>query len=94
MRWLSQIPQKIIDQAETIILPGVGHFKDAMSEIKRLNLNAILAKNTDKKMIGICLGMQLMYEHSDEVDASGLGFYPRKYFAYPNRIPSATLRLE
>ncbi|MDN8966527.1 imidazole glycerol phosphate synthase subunit HisH, partial [Staphylococcus aureus] len=43
---------KIIDQAETIILPGVGHFKDAMSEIKRLNLNAILAKNTDKKMIG------------------------------------------
>ncbi len=59
---------------ETIILPGVGHFKDAMSEIKRLNLNAILAKNTDKKMIGICLGMQLMYEHSDEGDASGLGF--------------------
>lgn len=67
---------KIIDQAETIILPGVGHFKDAMSEIKRLNLNAILAKNTDKKMIGICLGMQLMYEHSDEGDASGLGFIP------------------
>ncbi len=54
----------------------VGHFKDAMSEIKRLNLNAILAKNTDKKMIGICLGMQLMYEHSDEGDASGLGFIP------------------
>ncbi|HDD1102110.1 TPA: imidazole glycerol phosphate synthase subunit HisH [Staphylococcus aureus] len=67
---------KIIDQAETIILPGVGHFKDAMSEIKRLNLNAKLAKNTDKKMIGICLGMQLMYEHSDEGDASGLGFIP------------------
>lgn len=66
--------QNIIDQAETIILPGVGHFKDAMSEIKRLNLDAILAKNTDKKMIGICLGMQLMYEHSDEGDASGLGF--------------------
>lgn len=44
-----------------------------MSEIKRLNLDAILAKNTDKKMIGICLGMQLMYEHSDEGDASGLG---------------------
>ncbi len=65
-----------IHQAETIILPGVGHFKDAMSEIKRLNLNAILAKNTDKKMIGICLGMQLMYEHSDEGDASGLGFIP------------------
>ena len=40
--------QNIIDQAETIILPGVGHFKDAMSEIKRLNLDAILAKNTDK----------------------------------------------
>lgn len=68
--------QNIIDQAETIILPGVGHFKDAMSEIKRLNLDAILAKNTDKKMIGICLGMQLMYEHSDEGDASGLGFIP------------------
>ena len=68
--------QNIIDQAETIILPGVGHFKDAMSEIKRLNLDAILAKNTDKKMIGICLGMQLMYEYSDEGDASGLGFIP------------------
>ncbi|KMS27933.1 glutamine amidotransferase-related protein, partial [Staphylococcus aureus] len=67
---------KINDQAETIILPCVGHFKDAMSEIKRLNLNAILAKNTDKKMIGICLGMQLMYEHSDEGVASGVGFIP------------------
>ncbi|MBE5665860.1 imidazole glycerol phosphate synthase subunit HisH [Staphylococcus sp. SS87] len=68
--------QKIIDQAETIILPGVGHFKDAMSEIKRLNLDKILSNSNDKTMIGICLGMQLMYEHSDEGDASGLGFIP------------------
>ncbi len=76
--------QNIIDQAETIILPGVGHFKDAMSEIKRLN-RLISAKDTDKKMIGICLGMQLMYEYSDEGDASGLGFIPDKYFWYPKR---------
>ncbi|CDR50650.1 imidazole glycerol phosphate synthase subunit HisH [Staphylococcus schweitzeri] len=68
--------QKIIDQAEIIILPGVGHFKDAMLEIRRLNLDKILSNSNDKIMIGICLGMQLMYEHSDEGDASGLGFIP------------------
>ena len=40
-------------------------------------------------MIGICLGMQLMYEHSDEGDASGLGFIQGNISRIQTRIPSA-----
>ncbi len=69
---------KDIASAEKIILPGVGHFGKAMSNLKRLNLldplhDAVLAKR--KPILGICLGMELMAEKSEEGNASGLGWF-------------------
>lgn len=60
-----------------IILPGVGAFPDAMNNIKRLGIDDVLKKSVDMgiPLMGICLGMQLLFEESEEVKFTrGLGF--------------------
>ncbi|WP_323700251.1 imidazole glycerol phosphate synthase subunit HisH [Staphylococcus pseudintermedius] len=64
----------VIERAEQLILPGVGHFKDAMQAIDRYEL-APLLKRQQKPIIGICLGMQLLYAFSEEGHVPGLGFF-------------------
>ena len=73
---LSLHDHNIIESAEKIILPGVGHFHRAMNNINELNLINILRKKAlvDKvPFLGICLGMQLMCRHSEEGNKAGLG---------------------
>ena len=65
------------ESVDKIILPGVGHFGKAMENLGSKNLIAALNKAVieDKKpILGICLGMQIMTEASDEGDAAGLGW--------------------
>lgn len=63
--------------ADTIILPGVGHFKDAMNRLNELDLVPVLNElKNEKPFIGICLGMQLLFEHSEEGNVAGLGYLP------------------
>jgi len=59
-----------LEQAEKIILPGVGAFADAMKELKQRKLDtAIIEQIKHKKpFLGICLGMQLLFERSDEAE--------------------------
>ena len=66
-----------LKQADTLILPGVGHFKDAMETIERLQLDHFL-KTTPQPIIGICLGMQLLYDWSAEGHVDGLGIITGK----------------
>lgn len=66
-----------INKADGIILPGVGAFKDAYENLKKKGLVEILIKNMkkDKPLLGICLGMQLLYEESlEDGKWKGLGF--------------------
>ena len=67
-----------ISGADKIILPGVGHFGNAMSTLRELNLldalhEAVLVKQ--KPILGICLGMELMAQNSEEGNTSGLGWF-------------------
>jgi imidazole glycerol-phosphate synthase subunit HisH len=60
--------KKELDQMDGYLLPGVGAFPDAMTRLNELKLDTYikhLAK-TNKPLLGICLGMQLLYEDSDE----------------------------
>lgn len=71
-----------IGSADKLILPGVGSFAKAMNNIKELHLDTILydtvIKNK-KPILGICLGMQLMGESSEEDgDTKGLSFVKAK----------------
>nr|WP_185652748.1 imidazole glycerol phosphate synthase subunit HisH [Clostridium sp. DJ247] len=64
-----------------IILPGVGAFPDAMENIKKMGMDKVLeeAVNNGTPLMGICLGMQLLFEESDEVRVTeGLGFLKGK----------------
>ena len=65
-----------IEKADSLILPGVGAFRDAVSSLKELNLIPPIRKhvNRGKFLAGICLGMQLLYEKSYEYgEYEGLG---------------------
>ena len=69
---------QVIESSERIILPGVGHFGQAMQNLKKLGLLETLNKFAliDKKpVLGICLGMQLMTKRSEEGDEQGLGWF-------------------
>ena len=70
-----------IKNATHLVLPGVGGFKDAMATLKRNELvNPIKDAITEgKKFLGICLGMQLLFETSEEFGYSeGLGIFKGK----------------
>ncbi len=79
-------PKEIVN-ASNIILPGVGAFKRAMEELKRLNLVASIknAANDGIPILGICLGMQLLFETSEEFGFSkGLNLIPGDVKALPS----------
>ncbi|MDC3337588.1 imidazole glycerol phosphate synthase subunit HisH [Flavobacteriales bacterium] len=68
---------QVIQQADKIILPGVGHFGKAMKNLAHLNLIELLNKEAlehGKPILGICLGMQLMASHSEEGNSQGLNW--------------------
>jgi len=69
--------QEKICQASKIIFPGVGHARDAMQNLAQLGLVKIL-QNISVPFLGICLGMQIMYEYSAEGDTKCLGLLPGK----------------
>ncbi|MBU4252216.1 MAG: imidazole glycerol phosphate synthase subunit HisH [Candidatus Omnitrophica bacterium] len=65
-----------ISSADKIVLPGVGAFDDAMLELKKLDLISVILRQVDckKPFLGICLGMQLLLESSQEAEMNkGLG---------------------
>jgi glutamine amidotransferase len=67
----------VISEATKIILPGVGSFDTGMRNLTELNLTAILSRKvlTEKiPILGICLGMQLLSEKSEEGILPGLGW--------------------
>lgn len=66
----------LINQAQAIILPGVGAFRDAISNLKKYDLVECLKQNAAKGtwIVGICLGMQLLYDKSyEDGEYEGLG---------------------
>jgi glutamine amidotransferase len=68
-----------IDDADAIVLPGVGAFKDAMENLDHLQLREPIlnAVNNGKPFFGICLGLQLLFTESEEFGSTkGLGLVP------------------
>jgi len=67
-----------ISSADKIILPGVGAFDDALAELEKLDLISVIHQqiNSKKPFLGICLGMQLLLEGSQEAKINkGLGVF-------------------
>lgn len=67
-----------LETADRIILPGVGAFADAMRKLEETGLVPVLKQQAQKKpLLGICLGMQLLFDRSFEYgEHAGLGLIP------------------
>lgn len=73
--------------AERLIVPGVGAFEHALKEIRQKGYDDTIARfvDSEKPMLGICVGMQMLFDSSDEFGShSGLGILPGKVTKIPN----------
>jgi len=71
--------KKVLDNAQAIILPGVGAFSDAMENLRKYDLIDSLDANIKKgkPLLGICLGMQLLFDKSyEDGEFQGLSYIP------------------
>ena len=76
--------KKDLLQADGLILPGVGSFRDAMERLPVETIKEFVA--TGKPLLGICLGMQLLFEQSEENGPTkGLGLLPGSVRRFPGR---------
>ncbi|WP_347548819.1 imidazole glycerol phosphate synthase subunit HisH [Pseudalkalibacillus hwajinpoensis] len=78
-------------KATGLILPGVGSFRDAMSILTETGLRTFIEKEVEagKPLLGICLGMQLLFEESHENGhAEGFSFLPGKVKKFPGKDAS------
>jgi len=66
-----------IQNADKIIFPGVGEASSAMAYLKENNLDQVI-KNLKQPVLGICLGMQLMCNFSEEGDTDCLGIFNKR----------------
>lgn len=79
----------VVDAAEVVVLPGVGAFGDAIDNLRRLKLDqpVLQAVQAGKPLLGICVGMQLLFEHSQEMGLhQGLGVLPGKIVRFPQEL--------
>lgn len=76
---LTRDPQTLAD-ADALVLPGVGAFPSGASSLRRYGLDVLLRERVSAgtPLLGICLGMQLLFDSSDElgVETPGLGLVP------------------
>lgn len=78
-------------KADGIILPGVGSFKDAMENLRKTTLDQFLIQwaNSGKPLLGICLGMQLLFEKSEENgETNGLALLKGEVRRFPGKTPT------
>ena len=84
-----------IEAADRIILPGVGAFGDAMEKLEETGLVPLIRSQAEKKpLLGICLGMQLLFEKSCEYgEHKGLGFVKGEIASLAEDLPDKTLKV-
>ena len=80
--------QAAMEACEALVLPGVGAFDPAMERLRQAGLDRGLQAScaAGRPLLGICLGLQLLFDASDEGVATGLGLLPGRVRALP-KVP-------
>ena len=81
---LSNNPDEII-KADKVIFPGVGEASSAMKMLRASGLEALIPK-LKQPVLGICLGMQLMCNHTEEGNTKGLGIFNTNVKRFSNNV--------
>ena len=85
--WVTRDPERLLN-ADKVILPGVGSFGDAMGHLKDYGLVDVIHEIVDSgtPFLGICLGLQLLFERSDESPGvDGLGILKGEILRIPEQ---------
>lgn len=80
---------KVIEGADKVVLPGVGAFCDAIKTIREKGIDKVIYKivEQNKPFLGICLGMQMMFDKSYENgEYEGLGLIPGEIVRLPDTV--------
>jgi len=74
----------VVAAAERVVFPGQGAMPDCMRELEARGLReSVLAAAKEKPFLGICIGLQMLFEHSEEGDVAGLGVFAGKVRRFP-----------
>ena len=78
----------VVHHAQRVVFPGQGAMPDCMREMEARGLHqAIVEAAKTKPFLGICIGMQMLFDHSEEGNVAGLGLFPGNV----RRFPSAAM---
>ena len=86
-----------VERAGRVVFPGQGAMPDCMRELDARGLrSAVLAAAHSKPFLGICIGLQMLFERSEEGDVAGLGLFPGRVrrFAAAAMVDAAGVRLK
>ncbi len=90
--FLAATPQAA-EKAEAVVFPGQGAMADCMACIRRNDFEAFIKEwiAADRPFLGVCMGLQALFERSEEADVPGLGVFPGVVTRFPSqpglRIP-------
>lgn len=74
----------VVAAAERVVVPGQGAMPDCMRELAACGLReAVIRAATKKPFLGICIGLQMLFEHSEEGDVAGLGILTGQVRRFP-----------
>ena len=76
---------EVVRRAGRVVFPGQGAMPDCMRELDARGLReAVVTSARDKPFLGICIGLQMLFEKSEEGDVAGLGLLPGKVRRFPH----------
>ncbi len=87
----------VILAADKVVFPGQGAMRDCIAELDQRGLrDAVREAAVSKPFLGICIGQQMLFDHSEEMDTPGLGILPGKVVRFPDHrmIDSTGQRLK
>ena len=77
--------KELIAASDRVIFPGQGEAISAMKKLKKYGLDQLIPE-LKQPVLGICLGMQLMCDKTEEGETNGLGIVPTKVIRFPNTV--------
>lgn len=80
----------VVAAAGRVVFPGQGAMPDCMAELDKRGLRpAVLQAAAEKPFLGICIGLQMLFEHSEEGDTAGLGIFAGDVRRFPSDLLAA-----